>query len=285
MPIFIKNCGGKRRLQDCTWAEISQLSEAGGAKGYWHIGDKKTVTLSGEVNGSFEVQVADFDFYDKSDGSGKAGIVFAFTKNVIDASASYGQRFNLALGFSHAETDMLGDELAKIKSSLPSDLQSAIKKVTVRNACGTSGLLAGSGPHYGPRSGAVVSITDVELFPPSYAEVTNGGSFTRNYINSSYDNTRTETVREGEALGLYKYSASDDLTGTPLDKGGGTFLRTVYSTFYGYFPGYIYIKGYGINNGKISISDSTLSYTLSLDDSENINGTGAKLGLCPMFCI
>ena len=70
-PIFVKQSAARRQLEDCTWTEIAAMSESGGANGYWHVGDKKTITLSGEVNGIFEVQIADFDFYDKADGSGK----------------------------------------------------------------------------------------------------------------------------------------------------------------------------------------------------------------------
>lgn len=280
-PVFIKQCAVRKQLEDCTWTEIAAMSESGGANGCWHIGDKKTITLSGEVNGAFEVQIADFDFYDKADGSGKAGIVFAFTKNIInDADASYGQRFNYG---STGKINMLGDELSIIKASLPSELKALIKTVKIRNANGTTGLLPGSGPHYGPRPNCVET-TDADLFPPSYAEITNGGTFYRNCIATTSSSTQRELVKEGPALELYKYSMSDNLAGTPLDKGGSTFLRTVYSTFSGYYPGYIYIKGYSINaEGKIVTLDCSLSQDFYGD--ENVTGTGATMGLCPMFCV
>ncbi|MCM1218139.1 MAG: hypothetical protein NC548_26940 [Lachnospiraceae bacterium] len=286
-PIFIKGCGRKKSLSDCTWAEIEQMAESGGASRYWHVGDKKTVVLSGDVSGTFEVQVADFDFYDKADGSGRAGVVFAFTKNVIeDAHASYGQSYRDTVEITKQnDTDMLGDELIKIKNSLPSDLKALIKTVKVKNAFGTTGLLAGSGPHYGPRSGAV-KVANVDLFPPSYAEIKNGESFRRRYTDYSVGGSETEIVQEGDALELYRYSSADDLRGGPLDKGGRTFLRTVYSTYRGYYPGYIYIKSYDIQSGKMVTYDSSLSYRLTIyDEDENVVGTGATLGLCPMFCI
>lgn len=262
-------------LEDSSWTKIASASADGSAPIRWNIGDKKTVLLSGDVNGVFEVQLADFAFYDKSDGSGKAGIVFTFTKNIIIASATYGQKFN---DTTLQKANMLNDELEKIKNSLPGELQTVIKEVKVQNACGTTRLISGGGSsaQYGPFANAVKTI-NAKLFPPSYAEVMNGGTFTRKYADNN--KSKDEVVKEGSTLELYKYGAADNLTGMPLDKGSETFTRTVYSTYSGYYPGYIYIKSYSIDNGKLSVKDHSLSYMY------DINGTGATMGLCPMFCV
>lgn len=288
-PIFIKQSAVGRRLEDCTWQEIDQMSEIGGANGYWHVGDKKTVTLSGEVNGTFDVRIADFDFYDKTDGSGKAGIVFAFEKNVIeDAHVNYGQNYSWYYP-NNKDIDMLGDEIKKIRDSMPEELLSVIKKVNAACSMGSTGLRVGGGAAgvYAPGSSDVDANKNADIFPPSYAEVMNGGYFTRNYWYN-HSNKTGKKVEEGRALELFKHDKSDNLKDTALDKGGRGFLRTVYSTWQGHEPGYIYIKTFEINSEqKIVIKDVSLNARFYSDSSRDVRcvGTGGTYGLCPMFCV
>lgn len=277
-------------LQDMSWTEINQVVTQGNHANYWEVGQKKSISLTGDVTGNFEVQVADFDFYDRTDGRGKAGIVFTFTKNVIeDASVDRGQVYNSSGMNGGSSINMLEEEITKVRNSMPSELVPLIKKVNAVCSCGTTKLIVGGGANgvYGPGPNAVNQCRNSDIFPPSYAEVTNGGSFARRYA-VSYSGYGDETVKEGSALELYKHGNLDDLSSGPLDKNGKGFLRTVYSTFQGYHPGYIYMKTFELNSEKkVSIGDVSLNYSLYSDSSSDIKcvGTGGTAGLCPMFCI
>lgn len=292
-------------LEEMSWEEIDSVVGEGQHTNYWSVGDKKTVVLSGEIDGTFEVQIADFNFYDLSDGSGKAGIVFTFTKNVIDDAHVYnGQVYNYmrtspatgTYGQEEVEIDsktqynMLGLEIEKIRNSLPSELRNVIKLVNAKCSQGTTGLVVGGGStgSYGPRPNAVINCENSDIFPPSYAEVTNGKTFTRrlhnHYPSSMGIGYSMETVNEGSPLELFKYDTLDDLKGTPLDKGGVGFLRTIYSTYSGYDPGYIYMKTFELNSeNKVTTKDNSLNYRLY--EGIECTGTGATAGLCPLFCV
>lgn len=69
-------------LANNTWEQIAEVAESGGASEVWDIGDEITVSISSEYFSKITLQIADFNHYDKADGTGKAGIVFV-TKDLL----------------------------------------------------------------------------------------------------------------------------------------------------------------------------------------------------------
>lgn len=61
-------------LANNTWDLISEAAESGIAKELWDIGDEIDISVGGTFSGTYTLQIWDFEHYEKSDGSGKAGI-------------------------------------------------------------------------------------------------------------------------------------------------------------------------------------------------------------------
>lgn len=114
-------------LKNNTWEQIAAASESGMASSLWKVGDEINLTLSGTFNETVTLQIWDFNHFDKSDGSGKAGIVFGM-KNLMkntqvltpDSNSNYG-------GWN--DTTMKKTTMGQILSSMPSNLQNYIKEV------------------------------------------------------------------------------------------------------------------------------------------------------------
>lgn len=109
----------KRNLEDFTWDEIAEISEAGLAQDYFSIGDEKTLTGIGVV------QILGFNHDNLSNGLGKAGITFGL-KDLTNTLLSMSSANNTTWETSTARTVCNGS----ILESLPSDLQDNIKEVT-----------------------------------------------------------------------------------------------------------------------------------------------------------
>ena len=76
-------------LKNNTWEQIAAASEAGIASSIWKVGDEIDIELSKQTNISAQtvtLQIWDFNHFDKSDGSGKAGICFGM-KNLMKESS------------------------------------------------------------------------------------------------------------------------------------------------------------------------------------------------------
>lgn len=114
-------------LKDNTWEQIKAVSEGDAIPSTWKVGDEIDITLSGTFNETVTLQIWDFKHFDKSDGSGKAGIVFGM-KNLMkntqvltpNSSSNYG-------GWN--DTTMKKTTMGQILSSMPSNLQNYIKEV------------------------------------------------------------------------------------------------------------------------------------------------------------
>lgn len=109
-------------LNNNTWAQIARASESGKASSLWKVGDEKRITVGDET---LTLVIIGFDHDDKSDGSGKAGITFAL-KNLMDQQRQLSTEGTQG-GFKNSKMyEWLSDTIVP---SLPSDLQSAIKRV------------------------------------------------------------------------------------------------------------------------------------------------------------
>ena len=113
-------------LKDNTWEQINAASEAGIASSLWKVGDEINITLSGTFNETVTLQIWDFKHFDKSDGSGKAGIVFGMKNLMKDVQYMNSSHTNSG-GWN--DTAMKKTVMANILKSMPSNLQSYIKEV------------------------------------------------------------------------------------------------------------------------------------------------------------
>ena len=114
------------RLNDASWETIAEKSADGTASQLWKVGDEKILTLN---DGSqVPVVIVGFNHDDLSDGSGKAGITFAF--NAIPFTG------RLASGYWEVCTSMTYDYLAAKLSTetiateyMPENLINLVKPV------------------------------------------------------------------------------------------------------------------------------------------------------------
>ena len=113
-------------LKNNTWEQINAASEAGIASSLWKVGDEIDITLSVTFNETVTLQIWDFKHFDKSDGSGKAGIVFGMKNLMKDVQYMNSSHTNSG-GWNN--TAMKKTVMANIYNSIPSDLQSYIKEV------------------------------------------------------------------------------------------------------------------------------------------------------------
>ena len=81
--------------EECSWAQIKAISEAGKAEEYFNLGDTKTMTMTID-NKEVEVvmQIVAFNADEKADGTGKAGVTW-ISKNIV-------VRHNMNSTYTHA---------------------------------------------------------------------------------------------------------------------------------------------------------------------------------------
>ena len=117
-------------LQELSWSEIQQFSEAGLASQFFSVGDEKNVLINGVT---YTFVILGFDHDDKSDDSGKAGITFGM-KNLLAGTYNMNPTPSNSGGWNSSA--MRSRMTNTFLTQLPSDLQSAIKTV---NKLATSG--------------------------------------------------------------------------------------------------------------------------------------------------
>ena len=113
-------------LKNNTWEQINAASEGDAIPSTWKVGDEINITLSGTFNETVTLQIWDFKHFDKSDGSGKAGIVFGMKNLMKDVQYMNSSHTNSG-GWNN--TAMKKTVMANIYNSMPTDLQSYIKEV------------------------------------------------------------------------------------------------------------------------------------------------------------
>ena len=123
-------------LKDNTWEQIKAASEGDAIPSAWKVGDEINITLSGTFNETVTLQIWDFKHFDKSDGSGKAGIVFGM-KHLMKSYQQMNSSNTNSGGWN--DTAMKKTVMANILKSMPSNLRSYIKEVnTYANQGGSS---------------------------------------------------------------------------------------------------------------------------------------------------
>ena len=130
-------------LKNNTWDQINVAAETGNIPSTWNIGDEIDLTLSGEFNETITLQIWDFNHFDKSDGSGKAGICFG-SKDVMNGTQKMNTWDTNSGGWN--ATYMKNTVMQNIFKSMPSNLQNYIKEVNTYANKGNNGTDVSSSP-------------------------------------------------------------------------------------------------------------------------------------------
>lgn len=120
-------------LNDNTWREIIWASENNCIPDTWKIGDEIDLTLSGYFDEVVTLQIWDFNHYDKSDGTGKAHILFGM-KDLMIYTMKMNSSFNTNKGGWNSSY-MKYTIMNNIYNSIPAHIRNYIKEVnTYANA-------------------------------------------------------------------------------------------------------------------------------------------------------
>ena len=144
-------------LKDNSWEAIAAASEEGSASDIWKVGDEIDITLSGTFNETVTLQIWDFNHFDKSDGSGKAGICFGM-KNLMKECEKMNNSDTSTGGWN--DTYMRNTVMQNILKSMPSNLRNAIKEVNT---------YANAGNH--STSSSIGKLSKDKVFLPGFAEL------------------------------------------------------------------------------------------------------------------
>ena len=110
-------------LSENSWDTISKISEMRMASSIWNIGDEIDITYKNGITTT--LQIWDFDHFDKTDGSGKAGICFG-TKYLHNGL--YGV-YNENLHSYWLDSSAKNVYLPNAFETLPDELQNVVKEV------------------------------------------------------------------------------------------------------------------------------------------------------------
>ena len=108
-------------LNDMTWEQIRDISDAGKAADYFNVGDTKNITLDGV---SYPVQIIGFNHDTKTSG-GKAGITF----QLVDSLNTTYQMNSSNTNAGGWRSSAMRSRMSEFLGQLDEDLQSVIKPV------------------------------------------------------------------------------------------------------------------------------------------------------------
>ena len=126
-------------LKDNTWEQIAAASESGNIPSTWKVGDEIDLVLSGDFNETVTLQIWDFNHFDKSDGTGKAGICFGMKHLMKNTQDINGDNDTTTGGWN--KCIFREKIIPKIYNSIPIELRNNIKEVkTEANKGGRAAL-------------------------------------------------------------------------------------------------------------------------------------------------
>ena len=147
-------------LNDASWAEIKQISDAGKGANFWSVGDCKQITMNGKVSDGLTltnytawVYIIGFNHNAEREGNGIAFQGFKATKNgtpVCLVDSGYDGRYTSGTWFNMNNADsnsggwqaslMRKNVMPLIKAAFPNDLQAVIKPSTIFTAPNTGNI-------------------------------------------------------------------------------------------------------------------------------------------------
>ena len=240
-------------LNDYTWAQIREISDAGQAANYWSIGDRKAETLNGTVgslalNGTYYAFIVDFDHNMSKESPNAHTITFQFAKSALTGGAdiafvdgSYNKTgSSAAFRMNTTNTNSGGwtrsymkkTIMPAFKSACSAALRAVIKPVTIY-----SDNVGG-----GSNTASNVTASSEEFYLPSEFEVHGA----RSYANSAEQNYQTQLAYYKAGNSKMKYKHND--TGTAVY----FWCRSVLCDYTTFFSA-VHAFG-GVNYGNANIS-------------------------------
>lgn len=152
-------------LSSLTWSDINEISERGEASKYFKIGDSINIKTNSKYGSNVTVTASiwDFNHFDKSDKSGKAGIVFGIDVNTNFYDRIWGEDDIAGYG-EWVDSELRVKNMPQIFAGLPGDLQSVIKNVDVYTSDSCYTYYNGYGSYDG-------YLTSEKVFIPGVVEI------------------------------------------------------------------------------------------------------------------
>ncbi len=148
------------KLSDNTWKDIIWASKNNRVPCTWKIGDEIAIQLSGLFNEPITLQIWDFNHFDKTDGTGRAGILFG-TKDLTSYKL-YMDFDNISNAGGWDNCSMKNVVMKDIYNSIPVFIRDHIEEVyTYANTGGGSWI---------PSTG---SVSKDKVFIPGLSEIYN----------------------------------------------------------------------------------------------------------------
>jgi hypothetical protein len=171
-----------------SWADIARICDAGEASEYFSLGDTRTISY--EYNGTTydaTVEIVAFDFDDKADGSGKAGITVC-TTSVTPWTAKKHSSYNYP-GSQWPNCDAYSMFNSTIFNTFSTDLKNVIKPV-VKLTNGYDGSVS-----------TTFTTTDM-VWLPSIREIGSGNVSNYNLVAENGSSFSRYTINKGSSYYL-----------------------------------------------------------------------------------
>lgn len=152
-------------LETAGWDVIDSISKSGNAASIWSVGDKKTININGT---DYQFQIIGFN-HDTKTAGGTAGITFQMV-DCMNATAQMNSSNTNSGGWTSCA--MRTSVLNSIFSSLPADLQKAIKAVNKLTSAGNQS--------------ATINTTSDKLFLLSEVEIFGSTTYSKSGEGSQY---------------------------------------------------------------------------------------------------
>lgn len=217
-------------LADNSWKQIAKVSEIGIASQIWNIGDEINLQLSGGFNETVTLQIWDFNHFDKSDGSGKAGICFGM-KNLMAVTKRMNSSNTNVGGWNN--TEMCNTVMQQVLNSMPAELKAVLKEVSTYASKGE-----------GDTSGSVGKLCADKVFLPGLSELDDSWS-AQNKTETNQkkfpiftdSNSRIKRLRNGSGSADYYWTRSPNHYNNygfcNVNNSGNTYDSVVSSSEYG----------------------------------------------------
>lgn len=152
-------------LETADWSTIDFISQSGNAASIWSVGDKKTINIDGT---NYQFQIIGFN-HDTKTAGGTAGITFQMV-DCMNTTAKMNSSKTNSGGWTSCA--MRTSVLNSIFSSLPADLQTAIKAVNKLTSAGSQS--------------ATINTTSDKLFLLSEVEIFGSTVYSKSGEGSQY---------------------------------------------------------------------------------------------------
>lgn len=193
-------------LKNNTWAQISEAAESGVASSLWNIGDEINISISQQKASvdscgrdisaqTVTLQIWDFNHFDKSDGSGKAGICFG-SKDLMGSArwSTYSDEV-----YNNWSNSFIKEKFCPyIFKSLPEGITKYIKKVNTYAAKGSRAT-----------SNGALSVDDV--FIPGYTELYGNSSSGVTDIFNTEKKQKAFPIFTDDNSRIKKYNNTDSI--------------------------------------------------------------------------